>query len=74
MDDTACPEPGCTAPAETLDHTLIESTHGLVEHVRVACPRGHRFLMPTQMLPAQPYGWVREPAAIETPKHVGGFR
>jgi hypothetical protein len=74
MDDTVCPEPGCALPAEVLDRTLIESTDALVEHARLVCPRGHRFLMPTEMLPAQPYGWAREPAAIETPEHWRGFR
>jgi len=49
MDDTACPEPGYALQAEILDRTLIESTDELVEHVRVACPRGHRFLMPTRI-------------------------
>lgn len=51
MDDTGCPEPGCYLPAEILDRTVLESTDGPVEHARVACVGGHRFLMPTAMLP-----------------------
>jgi hypothetical protein len=59
MDDAACPQPGCDLAAEILDRTLIASTDARVEHVRVVCSRGHRFLMPTQTLPDQPYGWFR---------------
>ena len=73
MDDTVCPEPGCALPAEILDRTLIESTDAPVEHARVVCPRGHRFLMPTQMMPAQPHGWF-ETGSDRTPKHDRRFR
>jgi hypothetical protein len=50
VDVTACPEEGCDQPAEILDRTMIESTDEPVEHVRVACLGGHRFLMPAEML------------------------
>ncbi len=51
MDVTECPEPGCDLPAEILDRTVLSSTDGPVEHARIACLGGHRFLMPTAMLP-----------------------
>ena len=51
MDITACPEPGCTLPAEIVDRAVLESSDGPIEHARIACLGGHRFLMPIQMLP-----------------------
>jgi hypothetical protein len=38
-------------PAEILDRTILDSTDGPIEHCRIACLGGHRFLMPTAMLP-----------------------
>jgi hypothetical protein len=49
--DTGCPEPGCNLPAEILDRTILDSTDGPIEHCRIACLCGHRFLMPSAMLP-----------------------
>jgi hypothetical protein len=51
MDVTGCPEPGCNLPAEILDRAILESTDGPIEHARIACLGGHRFLMPIEMLP-----------------------
>ena len=51
MDDTRCPEPGCELPAEILDRAILESTDGPIEHARIVCLGGHRFFMPTAMLP-----------------------
>lgn len=50
MDDTGCPEPGCTMPAEIFDRTFLASTDGPIEHARVRCLGGHGFFMPTEML------------------------
>jgi hypothetical protein len=50
MDLTGCPQPGCTQPAEILDRTDLASTDGPVEHARVVCLTGHRFLLPTDLL------------------------
>jgi hypothetical protein len=43
MDATTCPE--CGAPAEVTDRSVLESTDGPIEHVRVVCVRRHWFLM-----------------------------
>jgi hypothetical protein len=51
MDDTVCPEPGCDLRAEILDRRILKSTDGPIEHSRITCVGGHRFLMPTPMLP-----------------------
>lgn len=45
---TRCPE--CGAPAEIEQRTVLESTDGPVEHVRVRCVRRHHFLLPTAAL------------------------
>lgn len=50
MDDTGCPDPGCTMPAEIIDRTVLASTDGPIEHARVLCVAGHGFFMPTEML------------------------
>ncbi len=52
MDYTTCPEEGCQVPAEVVDRLVLESTDGPVEHICVLCLLGHRFFMPTEMLPA----------------------
>jgi hypothetical protein len=41
-----CPDPGCGAPAEVLYRTVLASTDGPVEHVKVQCLVRHIFLMP----------------------------
>ena len=51
MEITACPQPGCALPTEILDRMSIASTGGPLEHARLACLGGHRFFMPTHMLP-----------------------
>jgi hypothetical protein len=51
MDVTACPQAECDLPEEILDRMLTRSTHGPVEHARLVCLGGHRFFMPTEMLP-----------------------
>lgn len=51
MDLVACPSPDCDLPAEVLDRVALPSTDGPVEHVRLVCLDGHRFFMPTLMLP-----------------------
>jgi hypothetical protein len=50
MEDTGCPERGCTMPAEILDRAVLASTDGPIEHVRVLCLAGHGFFMPMEML------------------------
>jgi hypothetical protein len=52
MDYTTCPEEGCGVPAEVVDRRVLESTDGPIEHSCVVCLVGHRFVMPTEMLPA----------------------
>ena len=48
MDTTTCPE--CGAPAEITRRSVLESTDGPTEHVKLHCVRRHWFLMPTGML------------------------
>lgn len=45
---TNCPE--CSDLAEILDRFVLESTDGLIEHVKIACIAGHRFTLPVDML------------------------
>jgi hypothetical protein len=70
MDDTACPEPGCTLPAEILDRTLLASTDGPIEHARVMCPGGHGFLMPTELLVTEPV-YLRRTLCPATSRRAG---
>ncbi len=37
----ACPEPGCTAPAEVIDHHIAISTSGPVPMTRTRCIGKH---------------------------------
>jgi hypothetical protein len=46
MEIIECPQEGCGAPAEVLDSWSMPSTAGPVEHGRLVCLSGHRFLMP----------------------------
>ena len=48
IDLTLCPE--CGAPAEIQDRSVLESTDGPFEHVRIVCVRRHWFLMPVEGL------------------------
>ena len=66
MDLTACPQPGCELPAEMLDRAVLDSTDGPVEHARVMCLAGHRFFLPTAMLP-DGADHIRRPAAPVNP-------
>lgn len=47
MDLRSCPEHRCPVVAEVVDRTVLESTDGPVEHVRVQCVDGHSFFCPT---------------------------
>jgi len=44
----ACPE--CHQEAVVEWRTNIGSTCGMLEHVKISCPKRHWFLMPTYML------------------------
>jgi hypothetical protein len=48
MEISVCPE--CGEPAEIQWRAVLESTDGLVEHVRILCVGRHWFLLPTAML------------------------
>lgn len=50
LDLTACPEPGCSSPAQIVDRSALPSTDGPIEHVRVRCLNRHHFLMPAGRL------------------------
>ena len=41
-----CPDPHCDSIAELVDRSVLESTDGPIEHVKVQCVRGHNFFMP----------------------------
>jgi hypothetical protein len=62
MDATTCPE--CGAPAEVTDRSVLESTGGPVEHVRVVCVRRHWFLMSTEALDRGRRAPVERPAPV----------
>lgn len=58
MDLTRCPS--CGYPAEVQWRTVLESTDGPIEHVKVRCIRRHSFLLPTASLTvAVPQGSAR---------------
>jgi hypothetical protein len=46
----ACPE--CLLPAEIIDQFVLTATDGPVPHARTVCVAGHRFMLPTESLPA----------------------
>jgi hypothetical protein len=48
VDTVACPD--CGQPAVVEWRTTIASTGGPVEHVKIACPAGHRYFMPAERL------------------------
>jgi hypothetical protein len=71
MDTTTCPE--CGAPAEVTDRTVLESTDGPMEHVKLQCVRRHWFLMPTALLaepsrPARPATYAPAPRLLRRPR------
>ena len=49
VDLTTCP--ACGDSAEVQWRSVLESTHGPTEHVKVLCLRRHWHLMPVAMLP-----------------------
>jgi hypothetical protein len=49
-DLTACPEPGCDAPAEIIERYPLSSTAEPIEHAKILCLRRHWFLLPVSML------------------------
>jgi hypothetical protein len=75
---TTCPE--CGAPAEVLDHFMLPSTDGLVEHIKARCVTGPWFAFPAPSASAtepQPTGRadllerVRpQPSAVRRPTDV----
>jgi hypothetical protein len=67
-----CPEPTCDAPAEVLDRMVIESTDGLIEHVRTQCLGGHRFFMPTP--PTPPMAPLHPAASVRRRSDSGRYR
>jgi hypothetical protein len=42
--------PSCDQPTEILSRYVLGSTDGPIEHVRIRCLVGHKFLMPTSLL------------------------
>ncbi|GAA4718260.1 hypothetical protein GCM10023349_42750 [Nocardioides conyzicola] len=48
MELTTCPD--CGQPSEVEWRATLESTDGPVEHARVHCLTGHRFLLPVEWL------------------------
>ena len=52
IDMTVCLE--CAAPAEVLWRSVLFSTDGPIEHVKVLCVRGHCFFLPVESLPVVP--------------------
>ena len=47
-DTVRCPD--CGLPSVVERRTTIPSTGGPVEHVKIACPVGHRYFMPAEGL------------------------
>jgi hypothetical protein len=62
IDMTICPE--CGEPAEVQDRSVLESTSGPVEHVKVMCVRRHWFLLPAEMLTSPRVGLERSARAF----------
>ena len=48
MTTTRCPQ--CGTAAAVVERFVLESTDGPQEHVRTACPRGHRFVLSIEAL------------------------
>jgi hypothetical protein len=38
--------PSCALPAEVEDSSMLDSTDGPIEHLKVRCVADHRFLLP----------------------------
>ena len=67
LDLTVCPEPGCICPAQIFDRSVLRSTDGPVEHVRVRCLNHHFFLLPVGKLTSRRLAEVPEVAADAFP-------
>ena len=50
LDLTVCPEPSCSSAAQIFDRSVLQSTDGPIEHVRIQCLNRHHFLLPVEML------------------------
>lgn len=50
---TTCPE--CEHPAEIVHRTVLQSTDGPVDHVKIRCITGHVFMLPTEDLARRPH-------------------
>jgi hypothetical protein len=61
MDTTTCPD--CAAPAEVTDRSVLESTDGPIEHVKIRCVGGHWFLLSVASL--------RRPVELERTAGIG---
>lgn len=48
VDTVTCPD--CGQPAVVVWRTTIQSTGLPVEHVKISCPAGHWYFMPTEGL------------------------
>jgi len=62
---TRCPECGCAAEIE--HRFVLESTAGLIEHVRIRCVDRHWFCLPVASLEPVPAAFPRRPAARNRP-------
>jgi hypothetical protein len=38
--------PSCALPAEVESSSMLDSTHGPVEHLRIRCVLEHRYMLP----------------------------
>ena len=61
MQLTRCPE--CDGPAEIEHRTVLESTHGPIEHVKLRCVQRHWCFVPTSSLDGVPAAAPRRSAA-----------
>jgi hypothetical protein len=52
FDIVACPE--CSMPAALQRGNRVESTDGLIDHIRITCANRHWFLMPADTLNEHP--------------------
>ena len=50
VDETNCPQPGCTLKALVLKRYVMGSTDGPIECQKIKCPIGHFFNAPISAL------------------------
>jgi hypothetical protein len=62
---TCCPE--CDGIAEVEYRTVLESTSGPVEHVKIRCINRHWFKMPVSYLDSVPFATTRRATASNRP-------